>query len=320
MKKKFVLTLALVLMVAATLVAAPIDLKGSIKAGYTMTFNPNGVTALDTTELDISGLSVSGDFWKVGIGSGPVNFGKDDMNAGTLTVYLSKALAAQGMDMGDLSLEFAIGNTANVKPADVYTDSNDAVAELEMIGAYSTKVTVGYTDLLKVEFAVDPTNTTDKPILLGATVNPIDGVKAALGYTNKTANGTKGGLTASACVDLAALADLDFGLKASAITVYDLNTEKNKLYAELTGSVEDISAWVEYQLIEGTSNVIARVGYSGIENVGTYAKLTLNDFSDLTTKIGAGVNYALGGVTYALDAEYVLDGAFTLKPSVKVSF
>ena len=73
MKKKFVLTLALVLMVAASLVAAPIEMTGAVKAGYTLSFNPNGIAALDTTELDLDGLSVSGDFWKVSIGGGALS-------------------------------------------------------------------------------------------------------------------------------------------------------------------------------------------------------------------------------------------------------
>ncbi len=320
MKKKFVLTLALVLMVAATVSAFPLEVTGAFKAGYTLTFDPNSIVALDATELDINGLSVSGDFWKVGFGGGAISFDNDAFNAATLSIYLDKALAEQGVDMGDVTLTLAIGNTGDVKPSDVYSDSNDAVAELAMVGVYSSKVTVGYTDMVTVELAADPTNTADKPIMLGAKLAPVDGVKAAVGYTNLTAGGTKGGMTASALVDVAALADLDFGLSASAITVYDLNTKVNNLYGEVKASVEDITAWVEYQLLNKQSNVIGKVSYAGIENVGLYGKLTLTDLSDIATKVGAGVDYTMGGVKYALDAEYVVDGSFTLKPSVKVTF
>lgn len=321
MKKKFVLTLALVLMVAVTVAAFPVEITGAFKAGYKLTFDPTAITALDATELDLDGLSVSGDFWKVGFGGGTISFDNDAANAATLTIYLDKALAEQGVDMGDVTVSLAIGNTANVKPSDVYSDSNDAVAELAMVGVYSSKVTVGYTDMVTVEVATDPTTAAGKPILLGAKFAPVDGVKAAVGYTNKTASGTKGGMTASALVDVKALADLDFGMTASALTVFDFNTEVNNLYAEVKATVEDITAWVEYQLLNTTSNVIGKVSYAGIENVGLYAKLTLADLSDIATTIGVGASYKMGGVTYALDGEFAAaTSALTLKPSVKVTF
>ena len=326
MKKKFVLTLALVLMVAVTVSAFPVEMTGSIKAGYKLTFDPFTVSkglednsGVTKPEINIDGLSVSGDFWKVSVASGALKFDTDNAIAGTLSIYLDKALAAEGVDMGDVSVTLAIGNIGNVKPSDVYSDSNDAVGELAMVGTYSSKVTVGYTDMVTAEFAVDPTNTADKPILIGAKFAPVDGVKAAVGYTNKTAAGTKGGMTASALVDVKALADLDFALTASAITVYDFNTKVNNLYAEVKTSIEDITAWAEYQLLNKTSNLIAKVTYAGIENTSLYAKLTLNDFSNLSTKVGGGASYKLGGVTYALDAEYAAK-ALSLTPSVKVSF
>nr|WP_321294624.1 hypothetical protein [uncultured Sphaerochaeta sp.] len=321
MKKKFVLTLALVLMVATTLVAFPVEFTGSIKAGYKLTFDPTAIAASNTPEINIDALSVSGDFWKVGVAGGTLAFDTDNAIAGTLSIYLDKALAEQGVDMGDVTVTLAIGNMGDVKPSDVYADTNDKVAELAMKGTYSSKVTVGYTDMVTVELAADPTNTADKPIMLGAKFAPVDGVKAAVGYTNFTASGDKGGMTASASADIAALAGLDFALTASAITVYNFDTEKNNLYAEVNGSFEDISAWAEYQLLDTTSNLIAKVTYAGIENMGIYGKLSLADFSDIATTIGFGADYTMGGVKYALDAEYAAaTEAFSLTPSVKVSF
>lgn len=319
MKKKFVLTLALVLMVAATLVAAPLDVSGDFKAGYKLTFSPNGIAALDATEAQANAVTVSGDFWSMEFGTITFTGGNDD--TGNLTVYLDKALAAQGVDMGDISLKYTIGNMGTaIKPSDVYTDSNDKVVELAMAAIYASKVTLGYSDMVTVEFAADPVNTTDKPILLGATFAPVDGVKAAVGYTNLTADGNKGGVTGSATADLAALAGLDFGLIVSAIDVYDFNTTNNALYAEVKGSVEDIAAWVEYQNIAGTSNLKAKATYSGIENTSVYAAVTLTDLSSITTLIEGGASYKMGGVTYALDAGYTVNGSFTLSPSVAVAF
>ncbi|MDD3423671.1 hypothetical protein [Sphaerochaeta sp.] len=357
MKKKFVLTLALVLMVAASIVAAPIELKGSIKAGYEMTFNPNGIKALDATELNVSGLSLTGDFWKVAVGADYLKFGKDDYNKGTLTIYLTKALAEQGMDMGDLTVDLAIGNMGTLSGPSVYSDPNGSVGDnnykVRMAGAYSTSVTVGYTDLLSVYFGtspVDSAKTADfaldssvdgkKSVVVGATVAPVTGVKVAVAYANYAQNNFQkvdkdpsaktdmiatydedGSFGGSAVVDVAALADLDFTLTASVADVYFLGQKKNNLLAAVSAGFGDIDAYAEYQMFDKTNNLIGKVSYNGIENVGLNAKLTLADLTGtLKTTIGAGASYAMGGVTYALDGSYEVDGAFTLKPSVKVSF
>ncbi|HHT79762.1 MAG TPA: hypothetical protein GXZ69_00795, partial [Spirochaetales bacterium] len=73
MKKKFVLTLALVLMVAVTLTAAPLDVKvsGSFKAGYDFNFVSSGntITPLGGSagdEAEVMGVfNVASDFWKI---------------------------------------------------------------------------------------------------------------------------------------------------------------------------------------------------------------------------------------------------------------
>ena len=324
MKKKFVLTLALVLMVAASLMAAtPIEVSGDFYAGYVFTLTDPKSIGLDGTaamEGEIYNVSFTGDFFKVTFDE--LVFDDAQSSPATAYMYLDKALAAQGVDMGDISLTAAIGYMTTLDLTDVYSDSNDAVVELAMASTYPTKITLGYSDLVTIEagLAVSDWDNTDKPIMIGAKFMPVDGVKAAVGYTNVTASGNKGGMTASALVDVAALADLDFGLTASAITVFDFNTKVNKLYGEVKATIEDITAWAEYQLIDETSNVIAKVAYSGIENLGMYAKLKLADLSNVATTIEAGADYMLGGVDYALDASYTIDGAFTLTPSVSISF
>ncbi|MBJ2357698.1 hypothetical protein JF818_14910, partial [Sphaerochaeta sp. S2] len=183
MKKKFVLTLALVLMVAAAVVAAPLEVSGSFEGGYKFTFEDDGDKKIEKAgdQASIDAVAAfTGDFWKLSLAGGAVMF-DNDMEA-TLEVYLDKALAEQGVDMGDVSLKYAIGNKKNLKPSDVYGDSNDAVAELEMLGnTYSALVTLGYADLVTVEFGADPTDATNKPIMAGVKVMPVDGVSAAFG-------------------------------------------------------------------------------------------------------------------------------------------
>lgn len=339
MKKKFVLTLALVLMVAATIVAAPVELSGEFKAGYTFGFDPLSISnkMLDGNYADAAEISVAGDFWSVTFDA--LAFTGDSDNAATAKIFLDKALAEQGMDMGDLTVTLGVGSKGSLKPADVYTDSNDAVSELKMLATgNSFDVTVGYGSMVTAYAGADPTDTTNKPFVLGVTTTPVDGVKAGFGYTNyaevvaadttavpPVALVTSAGITGSVTVDVAALAGLDFGLSLSAIDIYhfersDNATAVNNLYSELNASYEDVAAWVEYQLLDGTSNLIAKASYSGIENVGVYGKVKLMDLSSITTTIGAGASYMMGGVKYALDAEYVVEGAFSITPSVYIAF
>ena len=333
MKKKFVLTLALVLMVAVTASAFPLEVTGAFKAGYTLTFNPNSIVALDTTELDINGLSVSGDFWKVGFDGGAISFDSDASNAATLSIYLDKALAEQGMDMGDLAITLTIGNKADLGGLSAYSNTRDKLTGLKMnskaVGAYASAVQVDYGTMVSVYAGADIAafDTANKAIILSAKVAPVDGVKAAVEYTNFDTNDTagKGAIAGSVAVDVKALADLDFGLTVSAYDVYLMGDKTNKLYLEAKTVIEDITAWAEYRILDKQNDLYAKVSYAGIENVGLSAFVQLDDITDslgagLKTTVGGGANYMMGGVTYALDAEYVFDGSFTLKPSVKVTF
>lgn len=331
MKKKFVLTLALVLMVAASLVAFPVEMTGSIKAGYKLTFDPLVIDEANVPEINIDALSVSGDFWKVGVGSGTLAFDTDNAIKGTLSIYLDKALAAEGIDMGDLTLTVSLGNKGTVSGLHVYTDPNASVGDngyrVRQKGAYSTEIQVGYGSLLTASFSADPTDKTNKPMQISVKTTPMDGISAAVAYTNyaenkwltPVASDADGAIGGSVAVDVAALAGLDFGLSVSAIDTYFLGMEENYLLAGVKASYQDIAAYAEYQLFDGTSNLIAKATYSGIENASVYAKLTLNDLSSVDTIVGFGADYILGGVTYALDAEYASE-KLSLTPSVKVSF
>jgi hypothetical protein len=356
MKKKFVLVLALVLMAAVAVTAAPVTLTGSFKAGYTFSFP--GVVASNTPEINTDGLALTGDFWKVGVASDLFTFGDDNAVKGTLTVYLDKALAANGVDMGDVTATFAIGNSGVMSGPTVYTDPNGTVSDnsykVRMAGTYSSALTLGYGTIGSVYFAFSPVKTTVSgndadgsvagrtPIVIGATVNPIDGVSAAVAFTDYAQNkfdlfdttnadnkpvkdvakyDTKGAIGGSVALDVAKLVSTDFALSVSAQDIYYLGQAKNYLLAAVSGGVGDVSAYAEYQLFDQTSNVIAKVSYSGIKNASMYAKLSLNDLSSISTEVSAGASYAMGGVTYALDGTYKSTGkVFELTPSMKVTF
>jgi hypothetical protein len=246
---------------------------------------------------------------------------------------LDKALAANGVDMGDVTATFDIGNSTTMDGLTVYSDPNSTVSDnsqkLRMKGAYSSALTVGYSSLASAYVALDPTDATNHPFLVSAKIAPVEGISVAAGYTNYAENNfqstastdDKGAVGGSVMIDIAKLVGLDFGLSASAQEVYFLGQKESDLLAAVSGSYADLSAYAEYQLFAGTSNVIAKVSYSGIKNAGMYAKLTLKDLSNIATTIDAGANYKMGGVTYALDGSYDVKGeAFSLTPSVKVTF
>lgn len=361
MKKKFVLTLALVLMVAAAVVAAPLEVSGEFKTGYKFTF-ANGTTVanadLDASQSNLAKIAFTGDFWKVTLSTQAPIFGGDGPNAATADIYLDKALAAQGVDMGDLTVTLSVGDKGNLSAKDVYSDSNDAVNELTMLGVKNTAdVTIGYGSLVSAYVGFSIMDTANKPLVLSATTTPVEGIQAGFGYTNYAKIGdnknaadkadglkisSKGGITGSVLVDVAKLVDLDFGLTVSAIDVYYFeydtvtddatvggtgtavatNKALNNLYAEVKASFGDVTAWAEYQNLDKKSNVIASVSYAGIENVGLSAKLTLNDLTGtLGTVVKVAGDYSMGGVKYAVSGEYdVKAKSFAVTPTVAITF
>jgi hypothetical protein len=331
MKKKFVLTLALVLMVAATLVAAPVTLTGSFKAGYVMEFDggltttPYDITASSDLEMSVDALSLSADFWSLDFGD--INFDDDNIGA-TISIYLDKALAEQGVDMGDISLTFEVGNQTTLSTSYVYADDYGYVGdnvELEMAGAvYSSALTIGYGSMFSVYAGADlATTAATMPVVLGVKVMPVDGISATAAYTNIDSNSVDGAFAASACVDIATLAGLDFGLMASAYDIYYLDNEDNNLFAELSASYDMVSAWVEYQLLDTTSNLNAQIDYSVLDFASVYALVELADLSNIaaTYTVGGSVFYTMGGVTYNCDADFdITNTVLTVTPTVAVSF
>ncbi|HZJ87618.1 MAG TPA: hypothetical protein VFC80_00500, partial [Sphaerochaeta sp.] len=109
MKKKFVLTSALVLIVVASLAAATaLEVSGTFKTGYKFEFaNPATTTFSDSTFATVNS-AFTGDFWKVTL-TAPYKAGKDTGATAKADIYLSDALAAEGVDMGDLAVTLHAG-------------------------------------------------------------------------------------------------------------------------------------------------------------------------------------------------------------------
>jgi hypothetical protein len=342
MKKKFVLTLALVLVVAGTLVAAtPIEVSGSFTSGYDFQFNPTSLSQMENgneAEL-VTFLDFTGDFWKVSLTGGAVNYATDAAMGATAEIYLDKALAEQGVDMGDLGLTLHIGDDVSGSIPSVLADKNGyaddyeypagtlvAVPSIGMATGDNIGLTVKYADMVEVYASAYP-NTTF-PMVIGAKVMPLDGVEAAVGFTNDYTAAGNNAMGISAAADVATLAGLqDIALAATGEFFFDIDAETSAIVADVDAGYAGFGLWVAYY------NSMLDVNYMAAE--ASYST-TVSDFDlsasfkadlgvidtsdDETYTIGAGAAYAMGGVTYALDAEYVFDGAFTLSPSVSISF
>ena len=343
MKKKFVLTLALVLVVAGTLVAAtPIEVSGSFTSGYDFQFNPTSLSQMENgneAEL-VTFLDFTGDFWKVSLGAGTVvEYNDEAAVAATAEIYLDKALAEQGIDLGDFALTLHIGDDVSGSAPSVLADKNGyaddyeypagtvvAVSGIGMNTGNNIGVTMKYADMVEVYASAYP-NTTF-PMVIGAKVMPLDGVEAAVGFTNDYTAAANNAMTVSAKADIASLAGLqDIALAATGEFFFDIDAETSAIVADVDAGYAGFGLWVAYY------NSMLDVNYMAAE--ASYST-TVSDFDlsasfkadlgvidtsdDETYTIGAGAAYAMGGVTYALDAEYVFDGAFTLSPSVSISF
>jgi hypothetical protein len=341
MKKKFVLTLALVLVVAGTLVAAtPIEVSGTFDYGYDFVITDE----LDVDDTGDAGelvtlLDFTGDFWKVSLDATNVRYDDEHEVTATAEIYLDKALAAEGIDMGDLAVTLHVGNSVGDGYPSVLADKNDYVGDylgtgtldlnLAMAGANKNfGVTVKYADMVEVYASADPTLATP-PMVIGAKVMPLDGIEVAAGFTNAFLASERNALAVSANVDVAALAGLDFELATTGEVLMDLEAEEQLITADVAASYIGIGLWAAYQMDTSLddSRMAVEVSYeTAVQNFNLSASFNtdlgwFDDDEDQEYTIAAGADYAMGGVTYALAAEYAIEAeTFTITPSVSISF
>ena len=334
MKKKFVLTLALVLMVAVTLTAAtPLEVSGSFKAGYKFTFDKNtAVGVIDDSKVTVN-AEFSGDFWGVEVDGGYVA-GEDKSITALAEIYLDKALAEKGVDMGDVSLTLHAGTGVGKGAASVLADKADFRKDRGIAMGHGDNfgLTIGYAKLAEVYFSMDPTLDTF-PVVVGVKANPADGVSAAVGFTNDYRAAGTTAVAVSVAADVKKLADLDFDLSATAeYLIKDFENITHEINATVTGGYEGASLWVAYKLADTKKNfVAAKAAYETKVDDFTLSagvKISTVDVADFAENfvvdLNAGAKYGLGGVTYALDLGYAINkagtGKFTLSPTATIAF
>jgi hypothetical protein len=281
MKKKFVLVLALVSLVAMSAFAAdktPVTVSGKARVGYKFTFQQDTATkiaAAKSPSVYLNNLSVSGDVFKIGFSDLFASTSDDDWSTdGYAEIYLDKIAKAAGSDWGKFTLTIGGGSSkANMNGPIVYSDPNSSAgdnsyAKVRMAGKDSAYMTIGYDKYVSIYLAGSPTNwvgdAKKKSFLINAVVTPVDGLKVAAGYTgvalrtarkeaDKAVEYGKGAFGGSVLVDVKTLAKLDFDLKVSAIDAYyfagdDAHQNVNDLMAAVSGGMDSWAAYVEYQM------------------------------------------------------------------------
>ncbi len=326
MKKKFVLTLALVLMVAVTLSAAtPLEVSGKVSAGYTFAFGDGATpSAVANSGQATVNATFSGDAWKVELKNAKYEGGKQDPVTALLTIDLGKTLAAEGVDMGDVSLTLHAGTGVGQAAPTVSANVSKQKKDVKMTAGNNFGLTIGYAKLGTLYVSYDPVG--GKSFVVGAKLAPVDGVTAALGFTND--QGRENAFGVSAAADIAKLADLDFTLKSTVEYVGVLTDPVgNHLLLDVAGDYEGIGLWVAYKTDFDKHGVTAKASYeTEIEGFDLYAgaKIGSADVSNFgknyKLEFEAGVSKVMSGVTYALDLGYKLKGLFTVTPSVTISF
>jgi hypothetical protein len=334
MKKKFVLTLALVLMVAVTLTAAtPLEVSGSFKAGYKFAIDKNtSVGFIDDSKVTVN-AAFAGDFWGVEVDA-PYVSGEDKTITAVADIFLDKALAEQGVDMGDVTLTLHAGTGVEKGAASVLADKAEFRKDrgIAMGATKNFGLSLGYAELADLYFSYDPTVKGPK-MVVGVKATPINGVDAAVGFTSDYRTKGTNALAISAAADIKELADLDFGLAVTAeYMIEDLENVTHEINASVAGSYEGAELWVAYKHAADKKNALAaKAAYkTTIEDftVGGGVKVSSADVAafakNYEVAFDASAEYKMGGVTYALGLGYTLNkantGVFTVSPTVAISF
>ena len=364
--KKILTILLVAILASATLFA--VDISGRFRAGYEFKFNDDGVgvkawkpkeakftikvsddAGIWTINLkDWGEIDLSEDPDKVGVGS----LDSNDKFGANLSLNMAALLAANGVEMGDVSLSVNIGANTMMTALSAYNDvTGDELYKLKNDGEYSTEIAVGYGDLIQTKIAVDPTSAVTKkmPLVISAMTTPVEGVSLSVGYAyngymytaNKAAWGTKTegavdhGVTVATNVNVGTLAGLDFDL---GVTAYDnigfvgKDSTYNSFAAAVYGGVDVVDAYFEFRMdntkdADVADNVFgmkSQVNFNVVENLGLDVFFNIGNFETIgeTFEVGGDVSYTVSGVEFAANLKYAGgdEAGFSVTPKVIVVF
>lgn len=329
MKKTILLLLVLGLVVGTAFATPTFKFSGNLGANYKFFFDGsketsgadddydyrNGAAAADLT------LKVTDDFYTVSLRNSLGNqaaFNSKDWYA-TADLKVSEILASAGID-SPVDLTAHIGNI-NYYVSSVYTDPTGDDGDYYGLGSGATRanlpvgLTVGYGDIIKVKGVYD--------ILAEAggvqvVTTPVEGIDASVGFVTKAwvYDDTYGwpnyaavatddsAVLASATVDVAALAGLDFDFALSGLGYFyfgdytDAATVSPNIYrAAITGGKDAVSAYVEYTNELEKNNIYFGAGYQATDALKVSAGVDLEDLSDLAIGAYAKAAYTIAGFT-----------------------
>ena len=338
---KKILTILTVALLACTTVFAALNVSGEFEAGYKFSFE-DGKYAAESQDAKegkfVLKVTDDANIWTINIKALDKLDSSNKLD-GNLALDLDALLAANGVDMGDVSLALSIGNNSAMTALSAYNDvTGDAGYKFKNNGNYSTELAVGYGDYIQTKIAFDPrANTRDNKgtvvegtgngsLVLSAMTAPVDGVKVSLAYSRDAIIYAKGSddnaiyavnaFGGAVDLNVGALAGLDFDLGVGVADRINFGSEiANGLAAQVYGGVDVASGYVEYVLDGDVSRLHAGVDLNVVENMILNLYGGAGDFSAENGNwyVGGNVGYSVSGITFQLNLQYAAGDYMTSK-------
>ena len=347
---KKILTILTVALLACSTVFAALNVSGEFEGGYKFSFKDGySATKQDKTAEGKITLKVSDDngIWTINFKT--LNEGKLDSGnklGSNLSLNMAALLAANGVDLGDVSLALSLGANDRMTALSAYNDvTGDELYKFKNDGKYSAELAVGYGDLIQTKLALDPKVDNGKfAVVASALTKPVDGIAVSAAYAHNAwftsalsddeadENTAKNAVSVATDINVGALAGLDFNL---GVTVYDnigwdKDSSSNAFAAAVYGGVDVVDAFFEFRMDNTTvaKDTITKLGMKTqvnlniVENLGLDAYFSIKDFDlfDTTYAVGGDVSYTVSGVKFAANLEYGATDGFSVTPKIVVTF
>ena len=294
---KKILTILTVALLACSTVFAAVNLSGEFEAGYKFSFKDEfKADPQDNAEGKVT-VKVSDDagIWTVNVKALDSLDSSNKLKA-NLSLNLAALMAANGVDLGDVSLALSLGANERMTALSAYNDvTGDELYKFKNDGKYSTELAVGYGDLIQTKIAVDPKVGGKFALVASALTKPVDGVAVSVAYAHNawfdTPNGVlgllgqtvptgvsvnniaKNGVSIAADINVGTLAGLDFDL---GVTVYDnIGFDAGVI---TSGEDEDGKTVTEIAYFENsTFNTFAAAVYGGVDFIDAFFEFRMDN-------------------------------------------
>ena len=343
--KKILTILTVALLACSTVFAAAVNLSGEFEGGYKFLFSDGEYSATTQdgkTEGKVT-LKFTDDagIWTVNV-KGLATLDSGNALDANLSLNLAALMAANGVDLGDVSLALSLGANKQMTALSAYNDvTGDELYKFKNDGLYSTELAVGYGDLIQTKIAVDPKVVGSKfALVASALTKPVDGVAVSVAYAHngyfKLSDGAEktpeNAASVAADINVGTLAGLDFDL---GVTVYDnfgwqKDASDNAFAAAVYGGVDVVDAFFEFRMdnvtvakeTATTLGMKTQVNLNIIENVGLDVYFTIGDFDNVegSYTVGGDVSYTISGVKFAGKLNYEAGAGFSVTPKIVVTF